>query len=83
MRFFTELLKTNNIFKEVCESFIERVDGIFHKVLDKNINCIVTGKYPTVDVFLRNFYIDIITLRYRCIVKKEDFDTVYNLILRS
>ena len=80
---FTELLKTNNIFKEVCESFIERVDGIFHKVLDKNINCIVTGKYPTVDILLRNFYIDIITLRYRCIVKQEDFDTVYNLILRS
>lgn len=80
---FTELLKTNNVFKEVCENFIERVDRIFYKALDKNINCIVTGKHPTVDILLRNFYIDIITLRYRCIVKQEDFDTVYNLTLRS
>lgn len=33
-----------------------------------------------IDVFLKRFYIEIVTLRYRCIVCREDFDSAYNEI---
>jgi hypothetical protein len=58
-----------------------RVQLVFNKALDKNINCIVVGQFQSLIDSHRNVTLDTFTFRYRLRFILKETDTMFFFVL--